>query len=364
MYSNKSKILILILLSFFLFACDKKVEEASLPTLVTNFGEMEDNYNLTKSRIGTFVTEFKSKNTEIAYQTEAYVTSDKKTSPLLELKANRNTLVKKGDVLAVLDMDVSEVDLNEKRLSYNRNMKDYLTSKEDKEAMISSMEDKLLQMEDGIDKDIYMLQLQKTKSQYEQYLLQTERNLANQQEAIADLEDKNTDNTIVAPFDGYITHVDRLSAGDNINQGDYICHIVSTENLLIGVKENGLLRYNMDVSVTTKRIDVKTELKGRVVGSKDVVPEEFWSDMTYIALEDPSKYQDFVNGTVTTDYIKVDNVLLVDKKAVTTADDKSYVSVYEDGQVSKRYVVIGKTGTDTVWILQGLTENLSVITKE
>ncbi len=363
MYSNRKGIVFILLTSLLLGACQKEKEITTTGTLQTTLQAQDENYTLATVQKGTFATTFSSKNTQIIYQSDAKVTSNKKTTKLKELIAGEMDLVKKGDVLAILDIEVSKVDFEEKQLSLEQSKIKYQIDKVAKSSGIADMELKLKQMEDGSDKQIFELQIRKAKSQYDQYVLQTERSLEKQETAIKELEVKNNDNTIVAPFDGIVVDIPRLKPGDKINQGDEICHLVSTEHMLLGVKENGLLRYDMDVVVTTKRINVETELTGRVVAAKYVIPEDKWSELSYVALDDSSKYAELINGTVTTDYISIGNVLLVDAKGITTDSDKSYVSLYEDGQISKRYVVIGKSDQNMVWVLQGLSENQTVITK-
>lgn len=361
MCSNKKRILIILLASLLLGGCQKQIDPSS-NTKKEVFKPQEESYTLATVQQGTFTNKFSSKNVQIMYQTDGYASSDK-TAKLKELLVKQGDLVKKDDVIATLDIDVSKVDLEEKQLSLMSSKEKFESDRTNKEDAIEIMKSNFEQMTEGNDKDIYKLQIAKTQSQYEQYIYQTEKSIAKQETAVQDMEKKITDNTLLAPFDGYVIEVSRLETGDTINKGDRICHLVSTEKLLIGVKENGLLRYNMKVKVTTKKINVETELTGRVVASKDVIPENKWADMTYIALDDPSKYEGFMNATVSTDNISLGNVLLVDMKAITTINDTSYVSIYDDGQIDKRYIVLGKSNNEIAWVLQGLSENQSVITK-
>ncbi|MHB8128502.1 MAG: efflux RND transporter periplasmic adaptor subunit [Mobilitalea sp.] len=364
MYNNRKRIIVILLASLLLSACHKQVVTTNTDTLqTTTFKLQEESYTLATAQRGTFSNTFSSKNVQVIYQSDAYVTSDKKTAKLKELLIEERDEVKKGDVLATLDVEISPVDLEEKKMSLARSKNKYIADTAAKQVALDDMVNNLEQMEPGNDKKIYELQIEKTKSQYEQFVYQTEKNIKKQVESIIETEENNADNSIIAPFDGFIVDVARFKPGDKVNQGDMICHMVSNKNLLLGVSENGLLRYNMDVTVTTKFINEETVLKGRVVAAIDVIPEDKWSDMTYIALEDESQYASIINGVVKTDNISIGNVLIVDAKGVTTEVDKNYVSLYEDGQISKRYVVIGKSNSEVVWVLQGLAENQTVITK-
>ena len=58
---------------------------------------------------------------------------------------------------------------------------------------------------------------------------------------------------------------------------------------------------------------------------------------------------------------ELQDVLLVDWRAVDSENGKSYVYVLEDDMVQKRYVAPGLNNREKVWILDGLHEGQTVI---
>lgn len=369
MYSNKKRmtfilLMIILLTSPLLFGgCDKK-EESTTDTIKTTLKPQEENYTTIMATKGDYVTTFSSKSVELVYQSETAVTSDKKTSKLKEILVNNFDTVSEGDVIATLDMEVSMVNIEEKQLSLKRSKQNYQTAAKEQEENLKQQELAVSDMVTGAEKDIAEMKLKKVKSQYDQYVFQTENDLKQQEDSIKELQETYSDHTIVAPFDGIIIEISDLEPGDRINTGDTICRMASSEHMLLGVAEQGILRYNMEVTVTSRFGQEETVYTGHVVAAKDVIPETQWRDMSYIALDDPTQYMNLTNTKVDADYVTIKNVLLVDASGVSNDSSKRYVSLFEEDQIKKRYVVIGKSDRDKAWILQGLSENQSVIINE
>jgi multidrug efflux pump subunit AcrA (membrane-fusion protein) len=364
MCSNRKGILLILIASLLLSACQKQPAPASNTLAVQDtLKQQEEKYTLATVTKGTFTSEFSSNKIEVIYSSDEYVKSDLPAGKLKEILVKERSEVKKGDVLATLDMDVSMVDLEEMQLNYDRNTSKYQSDKKIKEDNLAKMRIAFSSMTDGYDKKIYELQIKKAELQYEQYIFQTGNSLKQQEKAIQEMIDKKSNNSIVAPFDGYILEVSHINPGDKVNPWDVICHIVSNEHLLLGVKENGLLRYNMEVKLTTRRLNEESVFTGRVVSAKNVMPADKWDDLTLIALDDPSKLNSLTGGKVTADFISLNNVFIVESKGISKDEDKNYVSLYEDGQISKRYVVIGKANKEFTWVLQGVSKDQSVIIK-
>ena len=137
----------------------------------------------------------------------------------------------------------------------------------------------------------------------------------------------------------------------------------STESFyLVADDASGRLRYNAEVTVEAgKRNDRKT-YEGRVVAAPSILPSsvpqgmalvELYGDIPVEALEGNLQYQFNVE--------ELQDVLLVDWRAVDSENGKSYVYVLEDDMVQKRYVAPGLNNREKVWILDGLHEGQTVI---
>jgi hypothetical protein len=117
----------------------------------------------------------------------------------------------------------------------------------------------------------------------------------------------------------------------------------------------------MEVTVTSKWGKKENKYQGRVAFAKNVAPDGKWENMTYIVLEDPKVYLDLQNPSIEAEYISIKDVLLLDPSVISSDVNSDYVSLYENDQIIKQYVSVGKSDKDKAWILQGLSENQAVI---
>jgi|GEM_PF-4255584 multidrug efflux pump subunit AcrA (membrane-fusion protein) len=363
MFSSRKAILGIILTAMLLTACQDTPQTAKPAALQPVQMQNEESHTLTEVTRGTFTSAITITDCQLVYQTDAYVVSDLPKGKLVDLRLYQRMEVKKGDVLAVLSIPRSDTDLEELTLSLERNREKLKSEKKAMEERIASMKDSLRKMESGTEKEIQKLELRKAEAQYGQYVLQMERSIKAQEKNIAKLQEANRENTIEAPFDGYVVSVNRLKAGDTINTGDFICYIIAKDHLFLGVKDEGKLRYNMEVNVVLRGLGSEATLKGRVVSARDVLPEDKYADRALVAVENILELENARNIAITADTVSLGNVLLADAGAVNTDQDKSFVSLYEDGQVRKRYIVMGKKGKEVTWILQGLSEHQSLVLK-
>ena len=60
-------------------------------------------------------------------------------------------------------------------------------------------------------------------------------------------------------------------------------------------------------------------------------------------------------------WLELENMLMVDKAAIRSDDDASYVMVLEDGEVLKQYVICGPDDGEVVCILDGLQVGHQVV---
>ena len=58
---------------------------------------------------------------------------------------------------------------------------------------------------------------------------------------------------------------------------------------------------------------------------------------------------------------RLQNVLLIDKSLIRMDEDKSYVRILEDDMIQKRYILPGLRNSETVWVMDGLSEEQKVI---
>jgi multidrug efflux pump subunit AcrA (membrane-fusion protein) len=362
MYSNKRKSsyllqLILLLSILFIGGCGQNKKEQITNTMLQ---PPKEEYNTVKATKGDYITTLSSKKVDLVYDAVT-VTSDKKSGRFSEYKVIQYDKVMKGEVIAVLDTDISTIDLEEKQLAFQRNQNQYRSECKDRKENLRKQEQALEQMSEGIEKEIATIKLNKARIQLEQFILQNERSLKQQKKDIEKLEKEISDNKILAPFNGFIFSLSPLDKGDKVNPGDAICKLVPEDQICLGVAELGDLRYNMEVTVTSKIGRTEEDYTGRVIHAKNIAPDGTWENMSYIVLEDPIYYLKLQNPSVNAEIMRIKNVLLIDSSLLNSEINDYYVSLYENEQVTKQYVTVGKSSRDKSWILQGLSENQAVI---
>lgn len=362
MYSNRKK-LPYMLQSVILISCllmSGCAKDTKKQTTEITLQPPKVNYDTVKVTKGDYVSNFSSSKVDLVYDA-VDIKSDKKASRFAEFRVSKYDDVKEGDIIAILNTQVSTVNIEEKQLAYERSINQYYSDCNDMKIGLHNQEQALKQMSDGTDKEIAAIKLEQARARYAQYQLQNERSLEQQEKEIKELETETNDNKILAPFDGVIFDMTTFGKGDEVNPGDTICKLVPVDQILLGVSDLGDLRYNMEVTVKSKWGKNESEYQGRVAFAKNVAPDGKWENMTYIALEDPLAYLELQNPSINVEYISIKDVLLIDSSVVSKDINSDYVSLYENDQIIKQYVSVGKIDKDKAWILQGLSENQSVI---
>lgn len=363
MYSNKKK-LIYLLQSLFLISClllngctkETKPQKAEEVT----FQPAKINYDTVRVTKGNYVSIFSSYDVDLVYDA-VEIKSDKEASKFSELRVSVYDEVKEGDIIAVLNTEVSTVNIEEKQLAYERSINQYYSDSKTMIEGLKNQEQAVKQMTDGTDKEIAAIKLEQAKARYEQFQLQNERSLEQQKKEIDKQKKKIDDQNILAPFDGIIFNITTFSKGEKVNPGDTICKLVPLDQIFLGVVDRGDLRYNMEVTVTSKWGKNEKKYQGRVALAKNVAPDGKWQNETYIALDDPKVYLELQNPSISAECVSIKDVLLLDSSVITKEVNSNFVSLYENDNVIKQYISVGKSDKDKAWILQGLSENQEVI---
>lgn len=279
-----------------------------------------------------------------------------------EILVRKGQEVKQGDSLATFDIDVSRADREALALSLARAIEDAELGKRERLTAIEEAKKKLQEL-NGRELNIARLRVGKAETEYEQFVYQSEREIARLRESLEEIDQEIADDTLFAPFDGVIDTIATYNPGDPATKDIVVVSMHSTESFyLVADDASGRLRYNAEVTVEAgKRNDRKT-YEGRVVAAPSILPSsvpqgmalvELYGDIPVEALEGNLQYQFNVE--------ELQDVLLVDWRAVDSENGKSYVYVLEDDMVQKRYVAPGLNNREKVWILDGLHEGQTVI---
>ena len=213
------------------------------------------------------------------------------------------------------------------------------------------------------DMEIGNARLEKAGIDYNQFIFQTEKKIADLQEEIAEYKVDYQNQFIIATCEGTVQDISHLEKGDAILEGDYICNIQSEDRFFICMDDReNLLRYNTRVSFYNEKDESKELFSGHVLSSPDLCGEAFTgNENVLISIDDPSGEIPTGKLNGTWDYVKIEQVLTLDKLAVQNSDaNGTYVEVMEEGRIIAKYIECVEED-DKVWVRSGLSGNEKII---
>lgn len=360
MLKNKAIPVFLLIICMLLTSCGGDSADNSLLPEELIIPE-QGNYETVEAEIGVYKKEVHG-SASLDYPIWAELTLDSGNARLQEIKVINNQKVKKGDVLAVFTIEGSAAQRTELQLKLQRKEEEYeqgkierLTAINEAKANLSTLPPHQL--------EIAKLKLEKQEIAYEQYVYQTEREIASIKAPLDALIKLQMDNTLVAPFDGIIKSVASHLVGDKVDAKEVIVSMYSEDGFCLRVSNVGnKLRYGMEVSIETGRKNDNKYYTGVVVAAPNILSSSMSQADAYILVNESVVPGDFQNSIVyysNTEYLE--DVLIVSSMATDIEEGCVYVNILEDDMVKKRYVVQGLANTDICWILDGLREGQLLI---
>ena len=155
----------------------------------------------------------------------------------------------------------------------------------------------------------------------------------------------------------------KLNAEDEVPAGSTLISLHCTDVFMISMRNvPKSLAYNAPVSILVGKGDSAARYEGRVVTASNVLSSALSQDKVLVELNDPVTAQ-MLQGTVRyqAQTIIVQNVLIAPRKAFHQDRGMNFVYLMEDGVMRKQYVSVDYTGTDTVWIVDGLEAGQTLI---
>lgn len=295
----------------------------------------------------------------LVYTQIAELSWDQSNACYQEVFVKKNQKVKAGDVLISFTIQGSEAELASLQLQLKRANENLQRGRESREQTIRVRKEVAVGLE-SYDRQIALLEVEKLQAEYEQFLYQASREVAQLEQKIADIEAQKENNVLRAPFDGVISKVISCSLGDNVVPGQVLITMYSPDSVRLRARTTTTPLYNMPVTVETTNIgDVYT---GRVVAAPNAVPSPLKQNTVLVQLDGEVSTELFSRTLkLTFETQRIHNVLTVSRKAIQTEGEKTFVYVLDGDMVQKRYIEV-KTGLSaTAWVLDGLTEGMTVI---
>lgn len=319
------------------------------------------NYKTTQVTVGTFIKEVSSSGSEY-YPLTMTVRNETPNAYFAEYKVKRGQYVEAGDVLAVYDLRFSEVELATAQFNL-KNAREALKEGEiSRREEIEELRTRMYAETDMYEKQIKALELSRMELQLEKYIYEQERSIAQQEERIAEMEEERAANQLIAPMSGEVTEVAYKRVGDRVSVGETLIIISSHDVMLVRVDNTtGDYRYNMEVQVEVGKPKDRHTVAGRVVAADTLIPQADRTNHAFIALDPETDVTDFRNPKVRGDLVRVENAMLLPRKAVTLFAGKNYVTLLDGDMVKRRYVNYSLNNFEESWILQGIEEGDVII---
>jgi RND family efflux transporter MFP subunit len=284
---------------------------------------------------GDAVSVFKT-TTILEADLESAVTS-KASGIVLQLKAEVGDEVKAGDVLAVLESDIQQLNYKSANANYQKSLHNYNRAK--------TLLKKGLANKESVDN----------------LKFETESLKTSLSQATLDLEFTK----IKAPISGIITKRN-IKKGNLIQQNTEAYEIVDFNSLqaVINIPESkwGLFKKGLDVSFQFSSI--AETIMGHIQRIDPTVDSSTGTFKAVIAIDDTKvRLRPGLFGKTHIILDRHENTLLLSKNAVIREDEKAYVyTINKDKTVSKTDILIGYEMDDYLEVVSGLTVDQQVVT--
>lgn len=292
----------------------------------------------------------------VVYPHKAELTWEQSGARFAEVRVKKGQQVKEGDVLMTFDTQVSQAELAELRLQRQRKWDAYLAGKETRLAAIEAAKQKALGLT-GYDLQIAELEIEKLQAQCDAYAFQSTRSVYAIDDQIRELESKDQNNVLTAPFDGVIDSVVSFSAGDPVTPRAVLITMHATDVFLLQAKDpNGLLRYGMPVTVESRSKTDTTFYTAHVVTAPNLLPASASDNTVLVAFDEAVTEAELENNlSYRADSQVLLGVLTIPKSAIEREGEKAFVYVLEDGTVQRKYITAYTGSGINAWVCEGLS---------
>ncbi len=284
---------------------------------------------------------------------------------LTGLLVSRYTYVEAGDVLATVDVEISELDLEEMELKLQRLEEEYAQAVADYNERHEEAAENISGYNhpgkiDRIEIAQMELDFERTKENYES-------RIADSKERIKEMKTMAATKEIVAPQSGLVISVSRLQVGQELKNSTVICAIVPEDKIVLEFADEALLygygkELIMGVGANSK--PNRQEYNVTVISSPGKTLTQEWNKTTtqiagaFNISEVLEKGALMVGGQTNV----MENVLLVPAEAVTEDNSRYFVTVlHEDGSLEKRQFIPGGNNLDYYWVFDGLEQGTKII---
>lgn len=357
MSRNKTVLILLVCLCIF---WPSALSESPNLSAVEDIRSDDVSYKTAEAELGAY-ERFTSMQASEYYPVEAALSYDGGDAKFVEYTVKRNDMVKAGDVLAVFAVETDEVALAGLRMELEQLEGDYASGKLDRAEEIGELTEQMRTEADQYAREVLALRIARAETALEQYVYQMETAVAEAKKAIVKMEAEAAECTLTAPFDGMISTTYYLHEGDRVPVGETLITMQRVDRMLLLVNNSqGDFRYGMEVKIQAGQAKERMEYTGRVVGADTQLPASRRSGYAFVEINgwDGEKV---VNPSVSAAACRLENIVLVPRRAIRLDSGKHLVYKMEDGALHRRYVNFVMQNSSHAWVIQGIEPGETII---
>jgi len=320
------------------------------------------NYRTTAVERGCFVKQTNASASEY-YPLTYNIRFDQGNAKFIEYTVKRGDVVKAGDVLARFTITGSDVEFTRMELNLQRTEEDTEKGILERQQAIRKKRAEISAEKDPYQKEMLELALRKLEIELERFEYRQQYSIEQQRKAYEKEKTRRETNVLISPVDGIVTELNYKKVDDAVSTSETLVVISSEEILLLRAKnDSGGLRYNMPVKVLIGNNKNQVTLTGRIVAADDAIPEEERTGYAFIELDPYDKENQKIRSPkIVAESIRLDDVLMIQRTAMTLEAGKYFVTKLTDGMVQKRYIEAAINNTQSVWVLSGVEEGETLI---
>ena len=349
MFRLKATVALIMALCLFLPACQQQEPGDSIISEELIVPEQAE-YETTEVSIGS-LSSFSTGRGKVEYTESRKLSWDVPNCVIGTVFVSKGANVKQGDRLVSFVGKENSTALEARRLALSQREMEVA---EAKNAMLSAIDEARLEAQEltSYERIVADQQIVKLQVDYEQYLYETDIELTALRKELAELEYAAEERFLTAPFDGEVSFLVDLVAGDSVTVGKNLIELYSYEEFFVIIDDSSI-RYNMEVSIDM----VGGSYTGRVVSAGNIMPSSVSDSKVRVKLDEDMAGKRITGSVRYTIYpARVQQVLQVNQDFINFEETKRYVNILDGDVIRKRYITVGLTNRKAYWILDGLEE--------
>lgn len=287
------------------------------------------------------------------------------TASFGEYVADYMQYVEEGDVIATVYTDIDEIAVEEARIKLQRLQERYQEAETQMQEDLEDITEQRGLIYNDYKRAVQDIRYSQRQLDWEYTKYSYESQIEEAKEELEKLTQIGAVYEVKAETAGYVYYTTKYSAGKELKDGDYICHIMNSNVVYAATASQAdQFHYGMQVIFDNRNgLTPAAVVNGgswALYGNLDTEQVIFRLNFEQDVAElDKTGLNNLVlKGNLKT----VENVIIIPKAAVTVENDEYFVTVLkEDGTLLKTEFIPGGSNVESYWVLAGLTEGMKIV---